>query len=274
LSPGCSRGEGSGCASGTLNVPDCWAGAFDLQPDFFAAIPGPNSLLIREQSGADYESFSDGISFDIEDLGAILGGTDDAGLLCPCSTTTAQCSSTCPPCSHQLIVDLPPAVAPLGVPLPPTPNPSIVHATLYLEHSCRTQNLALYAMGSVALNPDGTCVPPVGTTTIVCGTPATLPFDADAGASSDASVTTDAGVGASASPKIGTSTISFHDLFDGDENESNAQKRLSYADFDLYFADPREACSGGLGPPPPCRAHLTGNFNFYFERGQPAQPFP
>jgi hypothetical protein len=72
---------------------------------------------------------------------------------------------------------------------------------------------------------------------------------------------------------IGTSTISFHALFDGNEAESSAQQRLSYADFDLYFADPREGC-GSLGPPPPCRGHLTGNFNFYFERGQPAQPFP
>src|SRR5208337_2212454 len=29
LAPGCSRGEGSGCATGELNIPDCWAGPFN-----------------------------------------------------------------------------------------------------------------------------------------------------------------------------------------------------------------------------------------------------
>jgi hypothetical protein len=72
----------------------------------------------------------------------------------------------------------------------------------------------------------------------------------------------------------GTSTIMFTHLFDGNEDETNAQQRLTDAQFDFYFADPREVCPGGIGPPPPCRGHLVGYFSFYFERGQPAQPFP
>jgi hypothetical protein len=73
---------------------------------------------------------------------------------------------------------------------------------------------------------------------------------------------------------MGTSSIVFNHLFDGNPNESDASKRLTDATFDFYLADPREICSGGLGPPPPCRGHLSGNFHFYFERGRPAQPFP
>ncbi|HXX67034.1 MAG TPA: hypothetical protein VEK07_07630, partial [Polyangiaceae bacterium] len=72
----------------------------------------------------------------------------------------------------------------------------------------------------------------------------------------------------------GTSTIVFSSLFDGNEDETDAQERLTDAQFDFYFADPREVCPGGIGPPPPCRGHLVGYFRFYFERGQPAQPFP
>lgn len=291
-------GDGSGCASGTLNISDCWAGPFDLHPNFFGAIPGgaSGSLLVRIQNGDDYESFSDGIAFDIEDIGAIRGdplsdGTPQSSLLCACNASSAQCpvpdagGSACPACAigsstaHRLIVSLPPSVTPPGVPIQATENPSIVHATLYLQHSCRTQNLALYALAAVTLNPDGSCLPPVGSPSMAsCGGPALAPIDggADATASADGGGTMFADGGATmpaGPPVIGTSTISFHALFDGNEAESSAQQRLSYADFDLYFADPREGC-GSLGPPPPCRGHLTGNFNFYFERGQPAQPFP
>ncbi len=68
--------------------------------------------------------------------------------------------------------------------------------------------------------------------------------------------------------------MTFHSLFDGDVNESNAQQRLTDADFDIYLANPREISAGGLGPPPPCRGHIKGRFRFYFQRGRPAQPFP
>jgi hypothetical protein len=73
---------------------------------------------------------------------------------------------------------------------------------------------------------------------------------------------------------VGRSTITFTSLFDGNPDETVAAKRLSTATFDVYLADPRDVCPGGTGPPPRCRGHLTGNFNFYFERGRPGQPFP
>jgi hypothetical protein len=67
--------------------------------------------------------------------------------------------------------------------------------------------------------------------------------------------------------------MTFYSLFDGNPDESNAQQRLTDATFDLYLADPRDICPGGVGPPPRCQGHLTGYFRFYFERGSPAQPF-
>lgn len=234
LAPACSLGQGTGSLDGWLDAPDCWSGCFDLHPDFFAAIPtNSTALQIRIQNGIDYETFSDGLVILIDDSEALR-----AGLL-----------------EQPLIVSLPPAVTPPNVPIKPVANPPLVHATLYLDRSCRTQNVGLYVM---------TCTLPGGVDPPLCG-------DGGQNASLDASAMVGDG-GAPASAVL--STITFHSLFDGDVNESNAQQRLSDADFDIYLADPREISSDGLGPPPRCRGHLKGRFHFYFQRGRPAQPFP
>jgi hypothetical protein len=70
-----------------------------------------------------------------------------------------------------------------------------------------------------------------------------------------------------------SSWIEFDDLFDGNPYEANAAERLTQATFEAYLGNPGDGCPGGGGPPPPCRGHLKGEFRFYFERGQPAQPF-
>jgi hypothetical protein len=145
------------------------------------------------------------------------------------------------------------------------PNPPIVQASLYLNKTCATTNDALYALAAVSLGPGGTCgdVPPA-----TCGSPATAGAPTpDAGAAEGG--TSEAGAGL-----IGESTIIFNSLFDGNSDEPNAAQRLTDASFTFYLADPREGCPGGVGPPPPCRGFLTGNFRFYFQRGSPAQPFP
>jgi hypothetical protein len=244
LAPACSLGQGTGSVAGALDVPDCWSGCFDLHPDFFAAISTNSTALeIRIQNGIDYETFSDGLLIIVDDLGEVRGdplprGQTRAGLL-----------------GQPLVVALPVGVTPPGVPIKPVANPSLVHATLYLGRTCRTQNVALQAMA---------CTLPNDGQTLVCG-------EASVGAEPDAS----AGVGDAGAPAdVTSSTITFHSLFDGDINESNAAQRLTDADFDFYLADPREVSAGGLGPPPPCRSHLQGRFHFYFQRGRPAQPFP
>jgi hypothetical protein len=277
IAPGCSLGQGQGAVTGTLNVPDCWSGSFDLHPDFFAAVPqtGPNGVRsattgieIRIQNGGDFESFSDGLIIVVDDAGLVRGdpaadGTSRPGLL-----------------NTPLVVSLAPGVLPPGVPVTPIANPPIVHASLYLNRTCRTQNDALYALDAVTVNsadPDHDCDrPDGGEAPLPCGTPA-VASGADGGMTAGDAMTP-AGDAAAPPPATGLvrqSTITFAHLFDGNPDEANAGERLTNVpSFDFYLADPREICPGGLGPPPRCRGHIKGWFNFYFQRGRPAQPFP
>ena len=263
VGPGCifafsqnSLGQGTGCVTGILDVPDCWSGNFNLAPNFFVGVPYDSSLEIRIQRGSDFETFSDGLAVLIDDVNAIRpgpdAGPDGAGLY-----------------GTPLSVSVPVGVTAPGVPLMANPNPSLVHVSLYLQNSCQTQNVSLYALDQVSLASDGSCngVQPTSTS-FVCGggspgpAPDASPLDGSAG---------DAGAPATV---IGRSVMTFTSLFDDNPDESNAAQRLTEATFDLYLADPRTAAPGGVGPPPTCQAHIQGSFRFYFQRGQPGQPFP
>ena len=278
IAPGCSLAEGSGSAAGTIDVANCWSGPFSLQPNFFAAVPSAtggaasgapesesptDALQLRIQNGGDFESFSDGLAILIDDAGEVRGD--------PLADGTARPSLL----DQNLVVSLPVGVTVSGVPVTAVANPGIIHATLYLQKTCPTQNVALYALSAVTVNADGSCDRPAGgDAPLVCGSAATLP-NPDGGAIQPAV----AGQGADAGTDVSTavtrsSWIDFQSLFDGNPDEENAQKRLTQATFEFFLADPREICPGGLGPPPRCRGDLKGNFKFYFERGQPAQPFP
>jgi hypothetical protein len=275
LAPGCSLAEGSGTVVGTLNIPNCWSGDFNLQPNFFAAIPSASAeiesgasesastsdaLQLRIQNGGDFENFSDGLAILIDDAGEIRGDPGPNGQ--PRPSLLGQ----------NLVVSIPVGVSVPGVPIVAVPNPGIVHATLYLQKSCRTQNIALYALSAVTTNADGSCVPsPTEDEPLACGAPAVI-TDTDGGAPQPAYPQAGADAGGPFTTR--TSWIKFQSLFDGNPDESDAQKRLTQATFEFYLANPREICPGGGGPPPRCRAHLKGDFKFYFERGQPAQPFP
>ena len=249
LAPACSLGSGTGSCYGTLDVPDCWSGNFNLHPDFFAAVPpggvgaAGDALILRIQRGGDYETFSDGLELLIDDAGEVRG--DPASDGSPRPSLLGQ----------ELVVALPAGVTPPGVPLTTKALQSIVHANLYLDATCRTQNDALYAMDAVTTNPvtNGDDYEP-------CSEPA----------SGDPPV--DCNGGAPAGP-VRTSTVTFNALFDGNPDESNTADLLSDGTFHLFLADPREVCPSGW-PPPRCRGELFGNFHFYFQRGRPAQPFP
>lgn len=67
-------------------------------------------------------------------------------------------------------------------------------------------------------------------------------------------------------------TITFNSLFSGDPNENDSDKRLTDATFDATFADPRLLVGAGADDPT-LKSHVTGYFHFFFQRGQPAQPF-
>lgn len=69
-------------------------------------------------------------------------------------------------------------------------------------------------------------------------------------------------------------TITFDALFSGDLNEDEAEEKRSEGTFEVTLGDPRDAPPGGGAIPPGRSSRLTGSFRFYFQRGQPAQPFP
>ncbi len=283
VAPGCSPGNGSGTVTGTLDVPGCWSGGYNLDPNFFAADPYGNSVTIRIQNGGDYASFSDGLSILVDNLYEVRGDP-------PYSPSLI---------GHPLDVSLPAGVTVAGAPVIPQPNPAIVHATVYLQKSCPTQNVALYALESVSVNAAGNCDPaPTGPYILQCNAPDAVGLEAVADAGVDASFRTsldgsvpDATIGANTAPvdaavgggattvlpanaPVAHSTITFQSIFDGNVNETSAAGRLTQASFSFYLADPRDACPGGLGPPPPCRGFLSGQFQFYFQEGPPGQPFP
>jgi hypothetical protein len=70
-------------------------------------------------------------------------------------------------------------------------------------------------------------------------------------------------------------TITFSSLFSGDINESSSEKRYTSATFEAKFADPRELVKSDAADPASAKltSTVTGNFAFFFQRGQPAQPF-
>ncbi len=71
----------------------------------------------------------------------------------------------------------------------------------------------------------------------------------------------------------GSSTITFHHLMSGDRNELEGGERLTDAEFDADFVDPRDVSPDGSFDPAVV-SRVRGWFRFYFQRGQPAQPFP
>jgi hypothetical protein len=61
--------------------------------------------------------------------------------------------------------------------------------------------------------------------------------------------------------------ITFVSLYSGDPNEGEADARLTEARFDAIFADPRNLQD------PNEQSQVQGYFRFFYQRGQPAQPF-
>lgn len=238
--PACSQGDGDGRVTGTLNVPSCWTGNFELAPDFFAANPYREGLQIKIQAGSDFQSFSDGLSILLYDITTVRPD--------PAKGLPGRYG-------EPLDASLPPEVTPPGMPVKPDPNPAPVTLTLYLQRSCRTQNVTLHAVREVTLPTDGTCDAPA-----VAG--------ADPMTGCDPHRESPAGVGS------GKSTLAFTHVANGRLDETTAAERRIAGCFDVYLADPRELAPGGLGPPPRCRGHIKGTFDFFFERGRPSQAFP
>jgi hypothetical protein len=122
---GCDVGQGEGWVrSDKLTVPDCWDGAFDMQPDFFGSIPYRDSQQIRLQHGSDQPEVSDGVALQVNATSAIrgmLGQSVDVGL------------------APELWAEINPTATPGPAPL--------VNLALYLQFSCHNQNVVLYGVG-------------------------------------------------------------------------------------------------------------------------------
>lgn len=71
-------------------------------------------------------------------------------------------------------------------------------------------------------------------------------------------------------------SITFRSLFSGDLEETDAEARLTDANFEATFADPRLLSPSSTHAIPEdvdVQSQVSGSFRFYFQRGQPAQPF-
>jgi hypothetical protein len=66
--------------------------------------------------------------------------------------------------------------------------------------------------------------------------------------------------------------ITFTSIFSGDPNEEDSESRLTDATFEVQFADPRELVTAE-DPTAVTSNVVKGAFRFFFQRGQPAQPF-
>jgi hypothetical protein len=168
-SAGCSLGQGEGeVHSDALFARDCvtpspescngadgldvGCDAYDLLPDFFAAIPYRETIQMRIQRGTDIVEFSDGLAVlvnDIDKIRTALQDKRDAAILDGATEDEAL----------ELYVEVPVAI-PAGVtpagstvaPLPPCDaatqlcevQPAAV--SLYLQKSCHNQNTILYAV--------------------------------------------------------------------------------------------------------------------------------
>lgn len=72
-------------------------------------------------------------------------------------------------------------------------------------------------------------------------------------------------------------TITFTSLFSGVRDENEKSERLTEASFAASFADPRTLSKTSTAvedQDPGLVSEVSGDFSFYFQRGQPAQPFP
>ena len=197
---GCSLGQGEGdVKSDALIVKDCWLGEYDLQPDFFAAVPYRETVNMRVQRGTDIQEVSDGMVLLLQDVNWVRDELLD----------------------KPLAVTLSPGVLPPGAtfPLPPPEDQPAIHMALYLQRSCHSQNAVLYAVSG---------------------------------------------------------TVTFHSLFSGDPNEDEAADKFTNAEFSVWMGDPRDAPVGARANEIPTEKQslVTGFLRFYFERGQPGQPFP
>lgn len=137
---------------------------------------------------------------------------------------------------EELEVGMPVGVSCPGRPVVYDPEPAMVNMSLYLHDSCHTQEGATIHSLNAAADPAG-----LG--------------------------------GAGGAVSLLGGTITFNKLFSGNINEQDGSERLTEASFEASFGNPCDHPPGGT-PNQDLVSVVRGYFKFYFQRGQPAQPFP
>ena len=239
----CTTGEGQGSVrSDRLFVKNCWDGPFDLQPDFFASIPFANTQQIRVQRGDRSIEVSDGVLLVVNDVAKIR--ESQLGVPIP--------------------LGLPIGVKPPGFPPRVEIVPPQVSLSLYLYATCHVQNGGLNSVsGSITF---------------------THLFSGDRNENNADERLTEA-------------------HFDALVTDPREAKLLPGAPGAGGAASDGGALEGGTTPGPDAgttgpipagvdggtvftyggvtvdygadqTSHVTGDLQFYFQRGIPAQPFP
>jgi hypothetical protein len=274
LGTGCSVGQGTGSVTSTdLFAHECWGtpvdathavgAAYDMQPNFFAANPYRTSLQIWVQHGSDLTEVSDGLAVLIDDICPIrsaIPGTSAAAGACAGVTLptgggtggsgTGGGGTTDGGTGDGGVSDGGSADgggADGGGAGGGAPGPTSFRVAV---------PVGVHPPGSPEqLPPDLIANPPIVHMALYlersCHNQNTVLYGVDG-------------------------YITFSALFDGDPDETSADDKLSTATFDVQFGDLSDVPIGAYvgDVPPGLQSRVTGFFNFYFERGQPAQPFP
>jgi hypothetical protein len=265
LITGCSLGQGTGeVKSDKLFAHECWGQVdgggnpaeqtYDLQPDFFAANPYRSTLQIRVQHGNDLQEVSDGLSVLIDDVPKIREALAVA--------RTLQASDA--------------GVGDAGAPDSGAPDAGA-------PDSGSPDSCALSGAGSEPLGPHAN-----GTVTLQVALPAGVtppgsPSIPPADLLDDPPIVHMAFYLQRSCHNQNTvlyavsGTITIASLFSGDPNEASAaEKLIDVTKLDVQVGDLRDVPLGAYPREIPCglQSRLQGKFKFYFDRGQPAQPFP
>lgn len=266
---GCSVGQGSGdVKSDHLFAHNCWGtqtgpdtaigDRYDLRPDFFAAVPFRSTLQIRIQRGTDLTEVSDGLSVLIDDvcrIRAALGKDCISG-----TTIVATDAGTSTSDAGASTGDAGVSVADAGAPSADAGTSTVDGGADAGAPTTARFRVALQAgvrpPGSpITVTPDMIADPPIVHMSLYlqrsCHNQNIVLYGLDG-------------------------WITFTELFDGNPNERVGEEKLSKASFDVQFGDMADVPLGKPATDVPIglQSTVTGDFNFYFERGQPGQPFP
>lgn len=248
---GCSLGQGEGgVASDRLLAKDCWCSGYDLSPNFFAAVPYRETVQMRVQRGTDYQETSDGLSMLVNDVRRIRGETGGDSLL-----------------GKPIAVTIPRHIEILGggrawdpgegcVPLPGEPGSDAGPGNGIVQSAwpmpCDTSKLPPEQPGDeIFSDPDHPLVHLALYLQQSCHNQNVILYAL-------------------------RGRILFTSLFSGDPNEQVGSERYTQAVFDVEVGDLQDTPTNMTPDDIPAekRSNVKGCFQFYFERGQPGQPFP